>query len=280
MIKDRKEQNSYWKNSKYLRDKKMNQGLVSIIMPSYQTENYIIESIKSVQAQTYPNWELIIIDDCSSDKTEQVVQEHISATQEHRVRFLKNEQNSGAAVSRNYGLREAKGRYIAFLDSDDLWEPEKLQKQIAFMCDHDCAFSYTNYQEIDEESNPLGVLITGPARITQTDMCRYCWPGCLTVMYDREKIGLIQIPDIRKNNDYAMWIMAIQKSDCLLLDECLGFYRKRSGSISNHSYIKLIQWHYKLWMLMLDGRKLEALHLTLLNLVFGLWKKVRYRRNI
>ena len=258
----------------------MEQELVSIIMPSYQTADFIIESIESVQAQTYRNWELIIVDDCSEDQTEQVVEKHIKETNESRIRFLKNEQNSGAAVSRNFALREAKGRYIAFLDSDDLWEPEKLEKQINFMREHNYAFTYTKYQEIDEESKPLGIMVSGPEHINKTDMCRYCWPGCLTVMYDKEKVGLIQIPDIRKNNDYAMWIMAIQKSDCYLLDECLGRYRKRGGSISNHSYTKLIKWHYKLWMLLLDGKTIKALHLTMLNLLFGAWKKVRYRKEI
>lgn len=258
----------------------MEQVLVSIIMPSYQTADYILDSIRSVQAQTYQNWELIIVDDCSEDHTEQLVMQHIEETKEHRIRFLKNEKNSGVAVSRNYALREAKGRYIAFLDSDDLWEPEKLEKQIGFMQEHDHAFTYTEYQEIDEESNPLGVLVSGPNHINKRDMCRYCWPGCLTVMYDREKIGLIQIPDIRKNNDYAMWIMAIQKSDCWLLDECLGRYRKRGGSISNHSRIKLIKWHYRLWKMMLDGNTIRALHLTMLNLLFGAWKKIRYRKEI
>ena len=258
----------------------MDQILVSIIMPSYQTAEFIQESIRSVQAQTYQNWELISVDDCSADQTEQLVMQHMEETDEKRIRFLKNEKNSGAAVSRNYGLRETKGRYIAFLDSDDLWESEKLEKQIAFMQENGYAFTYTNYQEIDEGSQPLGVMVTGPKHIRKADMCRYCWPGCLTVMYDREKVGLIQIPDIRKNNDYAMWIMAIQKSDCRLLDECLGRYRKRSGSISNHSYVKLIKWHYKLWMLMMDEKKIKALHLTMLNLVFGAWKKVRYRKEI
>lgn len=256
----------------------MEQHLVSIIMPSYQTADFILESIKSVQEQTYQNWELLIIDDCSKDQTEQIVLEHIEKTQEKRIRFLKNEKNSGAAISRNYGLREAKGRFIAFLDSDDLWEPNKLEKQIRFMCEYNYGFTYTNYQEIDEQSEPLGVLITGPKHISKQGMLRYCWPGCLTVMYDREKIGLIQIPDIRKNNDYAMWVHVIQKSDCWLLGECLARYRKRSGSISNHSYLKLIQWHYKLWMLLLNERKVKSLHLTMLNLVFGAWKKVRYRR--
>ena len=125
--------------------------LVSIIMPSYNTAQYIADSIRSVQAQTYKNWELLIVDDCSSDNSDDVVAPFLS---DARIHYLKNEVNSGAAVSRNYALREAKGRWIAFLDSDDLWQPEKLAWQILFMEKENCHISYTYYQEIDEASQP------------------------------------------------------------------------------------------------------------------------------
>ena len=112
----------------------MNEELVSIIMPSYNTAKYIAESIKSVQAQTYKNWELLIVDDCSSDDTDDVVRPFLS---DERIKYLKNEKNSGAALTRNKALREAKGKWIAFLDSDDLWHPNKLEKQIEFMVKND-----------------------------------------------------------------------------------------------------------------------------------------------
>ena len=105
----------------------MNKGLVSIIMPSYNTAKYIGESIRSVQNQTYENWELIIIDDCSTDNSEEILKKY--SLEDNRICYLKNEKNSGAAVSRNRGLRKAKGKWIAFLDSDDLWDKEKLEKQ-------------------------------------------------------------------------------------------------------------------------------------------------------
>ena len=104
--------------------------LVSVIMPSFNTAKFISETIESVLAQTYANWELIIVDDCSTDNTDEVVKPFLT---DKRIKYLKNKKNSGAAVSRNYALREAKGKWIAFLDSDDLWLPEKLEKQIAFM---------------------------------------------------------------------------------------------------------------------------------------------------
>lgn len=258
----------------------MSQDLVSIIMPSYNTENYILDSIRSVQAQTYMNWELIIVDDSSTDNTLETVRKHVEETNETRIRLLSNEKNSGAAVSRNYALREAKGRWVAFLDSDDLWLPEKLEKQILFMEENLYSFSYTEYTEIDEESKELGVVVSGPKRINRRGMYNYCWVGCLTVMYDASVVGLIQIADIKKNNDYAMWLKVIKKVECYLLDERLAMYRRRDGSISNHSVIKLIKWHYKLFVESERMGTLSAMLLTMCNLFFGFYKKVRYRSSV
>ena len=125
-------------------------NLVSIIMPSYNTGRFISETIESVLVQTYSNWELIIVDDCSTDNTDEVVKNYLS---DDRIHYIKNEINSGAAVSRNRALREANGKWIAFLDSDDLWEPDKLNKQIAFMENNDYHFSYTNYIQIKKLLN-------------------------------------------------------------------------------------------------------------------------------
>lgn len=247
--------------------------LVSIITPSYNTANYIAETIQSVQAQTYENWEMIILDDCSADNTDGVVREYLSDT---RIKYLKNEKNSGAAVSRNRALREAKGKWIAFLDSDDLWTPDKLQRQISFMEKGKYHFSYTNYEEIDESSNALGVTVTGPKCITRHGMYNYCWPGCLTVMYDADVVGLIQIEDIKKNNDYAMWLKVCKKADCYHLDEVLAKYRKRAGSISNNGYIKMIKWHYRLYREAENKSAFSSFALTIRNLFFGVLKKIRY----
>lgn len=251
----------------------MEKGLVSIIMPSYNTAPYIRETIQSVLDQTYQNWELIIIDDCSTDNTDEVV----ASIKDERIRYYHNEKNSGAAVSRNRALREAKGRWIAFLDSDDLWMPEKLEKQISFMEKNGYSFSYTNYEEIDVDGNSSGVKVTGPKKVAKTGMFNYCWIGCLTVMYDRNVVGMIQIEDIKKNNDYAMWLKACKKTDCYLLDEYLGKYRKgRAGSVSTHSIKTMIGWHYKLFR---DAEKqgpVRSLINTGRNLVFGFYKKKRY----
>jgi teichuronic acid biosynthesis len=247
--------------------------LVSIIMPSYNTGRFIKETIESVLDQSYPAWELIIVDDCSTDNTDEVVNQYLV---DERIRYIKNDTNSGAAVSRNRALREAKGKWIAFLDSDDLWEADKLQKQILFMKDNDYHFSYTNYVEIDEESKVNGKSVTGPKRISKHGMYNYCWMGCLTVMYDADAVGLIQIPDIKKNNDYAMWLKVCKKANCYLLDETLARYRKRSGSISNHGYMKLIKWHYKLYREAENKNPISSFVLTVRNLFFGVLKKIIY----
>ena len=271
-----------------------NSALVSVIMPSYNTGKFIAESIASVVAQTYTDWELIIVDDASTDNTDEVVQkiiqngetnkvchpgrtlEPVILERSDRIRYLKNEKNSGAAECRNRALREARGRWIAFLDSDDLWTPDKLEKQIAFMESNGYAFSYTRYSEMDENGTPTGTVVGGPARISKTGMYNYCWPGCLTVMYDRDVVGNIQIANIRKNNDYAMWLKIIRKANCYLLAENLASYRKRSGSISNHSYMALVKWHYKLYHDAEGLNPITSLWITARNLCFGVWKKIKY----
>ncbi len=255
--------------------KNRKQELVSIIMPSYNTGKYIVDSIHSVLNQTYSNWELIIVDDCSTDNTDLVVREF----NDTRIRYYKNEKNSGAAVSRNRALRLAKGKWIAFLDSDDLWSPRKLEKQITFMETNSYHFSYTNYEEINSDGEKTGVRVTGPKKITRTGMFNYCWPGCLTVMYDADYVGLIQIKDIKKNNDYAMWLKVCKKADCYLLDEYLAKYRKgRVGSVSTQSIKTMIGWHYKLFHDAERQNAVRSLINTGRNMVFGVYKKKVYVR--
>lgn len=256
-------------------EKNIFNDLVSIIMPSFNCGRFIEETIRSVQTQTYENWEIIFVDDCSTDDTAS----YIAALQEKdsRIKYFRNFRNSGAAVSRNNALREAKGRWIAFLDSDDLWEPMKLENQVRFMEENGYAFSYTEYQEMDADGNENGVTISGPKHVTKQGMYNFCWPGCLTVMYDRETIGLIQINDIKKNNDYAMWLKVCKKADCYLLQEVLAKYRRgRAGSVSTHGVMTMIGWHYKLWHEAENKSVVVSLWLTAVNLICGLYKKIKY----
>ena len=247
-------------------------GLVSIITPNYNCAQFISDTIKSVQAQTYLNWELLIQDDCSTDGTVEEVL--LFAENDSRIKYECNQKNSGAAITRNNALRRAKGRWIAFLDSDDLWLPEKLEHQLKFMAENKYAFSYTGYKEMDNDGKDTGVFISGPKHVSKFGMYAFCWPGCLTVMYDRETVGLLQIFDIKKNNDYAMWLKVCRKADCYLLDEVLAKYRRgRIGSISTHGYSTMIRWHYKLWHEAEGMNTITSLFWTCINLVCGVYKK-------
>lgn len=251
----------------------MYSDLVSIITPTYNCARFIEETIRSVQAQTYLNWEMIIADDCSTDNTKDVIAPYLAS--DNRIKYICNEKNVGAAVTRNNALRIATGRWIAFLDSDDLWLPEKLEKQIAFMEANKISFSYHQYTEIDEASKPLGVMVSGPKKISKIGMYAYCWPGCLTVMYDVGVVGLIQIADIKKNNDYAMWLKVIHKADCYLLPENLAKYRRgRVGSISTHGYSALIKWHFKLFRQAEQKSAIISCILTMGNVCCGIIKKL------
>lgn len=249
--------------------------LVSVIMPSFNTGEYIAASVESVLAQTYPNWELLIVDDCSTDNTTEVICRY----HDPRIILLKNKTNSGAALSRNYALREAKGRWIAFLDSDDTWEPKKLEKQLRFMQENGYAFTFTDYR-ICLNGVWMPYINTGPDVVNKRKMYNYCYFSTITVMYDRSVIGLIQIADMRKNNDYAMWLQAIEKSDAHRLPECLSYYIKHDDSITGGSKLRLVKWHYRLFRQALGKNPVTAAVLTANNLVHGVWKKLHYRQPV
>lgn len=218
-------------------------SLVSIITPTYNCGDFIARTIRSVQAQTYQNWEMIIVDDCSTDDTAKVV----ASFDDPRIKYHVLERNSGAAIARNVALQKARGRWIAFLDSDDLWRPLKLERQLKFMRDNGYAFTYHAYDEIDEQDRPLGVTVGGKKRVGKWEMFACCWPGCLSVMYDADKVGLIQIEDVRKNNDTALWLKVIRKAKCYFLDDNLAVYRRRKGSITPPDIKTRILWHYTLF---------------------------------
>ena len=246
--------------------------LVSVIMPTYNCGRFIEQSIRSVLAQTYTNWELIIVDDCSTDNTADIVK----LFKDERIRYQCNQQNSGAAVTRNTAIQLARGRYIAFLDADDLWTPEKLEKQIAFMKDNNYAFTYHDYIEIDENSQPIGIYVSGKKRVRKIDMMGCCWPGCLTVMIDKDVVGTIQVPDIRKNNDSAMWLQAIQKADCYLLPMNMAQYRRREGSITPTSILSKIGWHYILFRQGMQMNCIASVFWMFANIIGNSYKKLRY----
>lgn len=220
------------------------QPLISIITPNYNCGRFIAQTIESVRAQTYTNWEMLIVDDCSTDDSYQIALEY--AQKDPRIKVFQNEKNSGAAISRNKAIELSQGEYLAFLDSDDLWLPEKLEKQLQFMQENDCDFSFTEYEHIDEDNNSLLKVAKVIKKLSYTKMMLHCWPGCLTVMYSQKK-EKIYGPDIKKNNDHALFLRVLKASkNAKGLPMLLAKYRIRKGSISRKKttiikhYIKVI----------------------------------------
>ena len=249
-------------------------SLVSIVTPSYNTGKWIGETIESVLKQTYGNWEMIIVDDCSTDNTDEVVARYSDS----RIKYFKNAKNSGAAVSRNKAIKMAKGDYIAFLDSDDLWVPDKLEKQLEFMKDNNYAFTCAYSDCIDEASYPLGEIDTCPKTIGKAGMYAYNWVGCLTAMYYVPIVGLIQIEDIPKRNDYAIWLKVIKKTKCYGYQEVLGHYRVRRQSVSHVSKWKLIKAHYNLFRKCEKMNPIQSVIMTGVNMVMAVYRKLRYSK--
>lgn len=252
----------------------MAKSLVSIIMPSYNCGRFVAESVESVLAQTYQNWELLFVDDCSQDDTLTTMIQYVE--RDKRIKVFQNSTNSGAAVSRNTALRNARGRWIAFLDSDDLWEPTKLERQIKFMEENGYAFSYHDYIEIDEQDKELGIYVSGKKHVGKFDMFACCWPGCLSVMYDASVVGLVQINDIKKNNDTAMWLKVIRKADCYLMPERLARYRRRQNSITPKPLWKRIWAHYPLFRVAEEMNPFTATFWMLMNVAGNAYKKMFY----
>lgn len=223
--------------------------LISIIMPAYNAEKYISESIHSIIAQTYKDWELIVVDDCSTDRTAEIVKSFA----EKRIKYLKNDKNSGAAVSRNRAIAEASGRWLAFLDADDLWYPEKLEKQLDFIIKTGAEFTFTAYEKIDKVGNHTGRISFPPEKVDYKKMIRLADPiGNLTVIYDTARIGKVYVPNIKKRNDFALWLQVLKKIDIGYgMNDVLASYRVHGDSLSGNK-LKLIKYQWELY------RKIEG----------------------
>ena len=184
-----------------------NNLLVSIVTPCYNSAKYIGETIESIQAQSYKNWELLITDDCSSDNTVEIVNSYI--LNDSRIKLFRLDVNKGGGIARNNCIQEAGGRYIAFCDSDDRWDPKKLEKQITFMQNNDYAFSYTSYMTCYGNGEVKGIVVC-PRKVTFKSLLRDDKMGCSTIVYDVEKVGKIFFPFIRKRQDWG-----IARNNCI-----------------------------------------------------------------
>jgi teichuronic acid biosynthesis glycosyltransferase TuaG len=208
--------------------------IVSIITPAYNSRRFISDTIESVKSQTYTAWEMIVVDDCSFDNTCEVVEQ--KAKLDERIRLIRVDKNSGPAIARNIALEAASGRYIAFLDSDDIWLPQKLERQIAFMQQGGIAFSYTNYRRMREQGDLYGKLIKLPLSLDYWGLLKNTGiAGCLTVMIDREMTGDFWMPDLPHGEDLVLWLQLIKKGFTAFgLSEDLARYRIVGNSTSRN----------------------------------------------
>ena len=253
--------------------------LVSIIMPNYNCSLFLREALESVLTQTYRNWELIFVDDCSTDDSVSLVKS--VCKNDSRIRIYENQKNMGAAFCRNRAIQVASGKWIAFLDSDDVWDPTKLERQISFMANNGYHFSYTNYKQIDTNSNDLGVFVTGPKVISRYKMTQFDYIGCLTVIYDQTFIKKIYVDErLKSRNDYALWLKVAQFSKCYLLNECLAYYRVRKNSISHRGIKKLIKSHYLMFRISEKHNPFVSCLLTLRNIFWSKYKKIKYVKHL
>lgn len=220
--------------------------LVSIIMPTYNCAKFIAESVDSVIAQIYTNWELIIVDDCSTDNTKEILTPYLQKYS--NIHYTCLTKNGGPAVARTEALKQAKGTYIAFLDSDDIWYSEKLSKQIIFMQENNIAFCATGYEQIGEDGKSKNIALIPPKQTNYSKMLRLASPiGNLTVIYDKRIIGEQQVPEIKKRNDFALWLQILHKVPvCYGMPEILAKYRLRTQSVSRNK-LKLIPYHWHLY---------------------------------
>lgn len=223
----------------------MIKGLVSIITPTYNCAEFIEKTINSVLAQTYTNWEMIIVDDRSTDNTEEIVAKYIE--NDSRIKYHLLPANSGASVARTKAMELAEGEYMAFLDSDDIWLEDKLEKQLKFMSDNGYSFSCTSYEQIDEQDNLLNKTIKSIKKTNYNRLLLDCPVGNSTVMYNVEKMGKFEVPNIRKRNDDALWLAMLKKEEYIWgMPEVLMHYRIRKNSISSNK-LKVIKYHWILY---------------------------------
>ncbi|MBD0723639.1 glycosyl transferase [Flavobacterium sp. L1I52] len=222
----------------------MEKPLVSVIIPTFNAEKYISDTIQSVQNQTYQNWEIILVDDASTDGTPDTIKVFLT---DDRIQFHPLEKNSGTGIARNTALAKAKGKYIAFLDADDLWKPEKLEKQIEFLQTHNLPFTFSFYECIDEQGNSIHKRVEAPRNLTyrQLFFCNYV--GNLTGIYDVDFFGKICISSIRKRQDWMHWLTILKQiKTAKPVPESLAYYRLRDNSLST-SKTKLIQYNFAVY---------------------------------
>lgn len=209
--------------------------LVSIVVPVFNSEKFITETIQSVKNQTYQNWELLLVNDCSTDKSEQIIREY--EKEDKRIILVNLETNSGAAIARNTGISSAKGKYVAFLDADDLWDKEKLEKQIKFMKENNYNFTFTGYEFADENGNNLGKRVNVPKQINYKQALKNTTIFTSTVIFNVDNLGkdLVSMPNVRRGQDTATWWKVLKTGVIAYgVNESLSLYRRSNNTLSSN----------------------------------------------
>ena len=239
-------------------------GLISIIVPVYNAGAYIRETISMVAAQIYGNWELLLVDDGSEDDSREKIRESMESG-DARIRLIEKQQNEGAARARNTGIEASKGRYVAFLDADDLWMPDKLEKELAFMKEKQAAFVFTAYEFGDEDAKRTGKVVNVPPSLTYFKALSRTVIFTTTVMLDTERTGreLIRMPEVKSEDTATWWKILKNGFTAYGLNEVLAVYRRPARSLSSNK-LEAIR---RIWNLYRKQEKL-SLWYSVYNLFF------------
>lgn len=251
----------------------MKEELVSIVVPVYNAEKFLEDTINTVLNQTYENWELIFVDDCSADNSVNIIRK--SMKRDKRIKLICNKVNSKAAISRNKGIEAAKGKYICFLDADDIWSRKKIENQLKFMKSKDCAFSFTNYEFANEKGEPNGKKVTVPPKMNYRHALGNTTIWTCTVMLDVSKLKKddIYMPNV-PSEDTACWWKILKKIDYAYgLNENLSFYRRTSGTLSSNKFVAI----KRIWYLY---RKVEKINIFMSLYFFVLYAFNAVKRRI
>lgn len=244
--------------------------MVSIIIPVYNCQEYLEECIDSVLSQTFTDWELILIDDCSKDLSQQIITKYSKL--DTRIKFYFFDNNVGAGIARNKGIEISKNRFVAFLDSDDYWHKKKLELQIKFMLVNKVDFSFTYFFELDK-NNKLTKIITPPSRVSSFSLLFNNYIKTLTVVYDTKKIGKIYMPIYRKRQDWGLWFNILKKVDqahCITVP--LAYYRTSNNSLSKNK-LQLLKENFNFYRNYFDKSVFSSFFMMILFLIFHFFFK-------
>lgn len=248
----------------------LNNELVSVIMLSHNNSETVDDSVKSVVAQTYQNWELLFIDDASKDNT--LSKMMVWMNTDHRIKVSGAFLERGSTALTNMIIKETRGRWIAFIGADTIWDPEKLEQQITFMKETGRAFCYTKYGMGKEPTYVMG----GPDHLSHYDMMKCCWPAYFTVMYDTERLGEMSVLDLKENNNFAYWLTISKKADCCLLPECLARQLSVRRRFSPFPIKGKFRWRYEVYRIVEGMNPIVSLVMTYRNFIYTIWKRVKY----